>query len=32
MVCPSCRAENPPEHRFCEQCGTPRTRTSRSAR
>ncbi len=23
MTCPACRADNPPENRFCDQCGAP---------
>src|SRR5499426_4526379 len=23
MLCPSCRTDNPPANRFCDQCGTP---------
>ncbi len=23
MRCPNCQTDNPPENRFCEQCGTP---------
>jgi hypothetical protein len=26
VVCPSCSAGNPPEHRFCGHCGTPLVR------